>query len=452
MVTFSGAKNAILHNEPRNPQSDMTTCFSNGNSSSHDSSRSSISDVEHLEEDQSCLSVDEEYFQDSESSTFSEINLPERTAEDLRKELAGIRMEFNIANAALTKIAKLFRKHTGLNIPTDARAICKTDVEKVGCKNFLYFGMEKSITRKVLWMGNGAALPSILSIHVFVDGLKLYNSSSKVFWPIVCSVLNIDDCEPFVVGCYCGDSKPPSLENFLREFITEYVSCKEDGILIRDKLYKLQIKAIIADAQARSFIKRIKGHGGYSGCERCYSRGVYLDHAMLFTDFDAQLRTDDCFREGIDDEHRLSFTPLTDIDDLDMIFDIPYDYMHLVCLGACKRLLSQVWVGKDAKRPHRFSTTQKRIFNEGILSCAETAPAEFKRKGRIHSELHHWKAVEFRTFLLYTGPIILKPILSAEKYEQFLFLHVGIRILCSKKLTRELIDFADQCLRFSVYK
>lgn len=70
-----------------------------------------------------------------------------------------------------------------------------------------------------------------------------------------------------------------------------------------------------------------------------------------------------------------------------MIFDIPYDYTHLMCLGACKRLLSQVWVGKEAKRPHRFSTAHKRKFNDGIFSFAKTLTSKFKRKALESSRI-----------------------------------------------------------------
>ena len=56
---------------------------------------------------------------------------------------------------------------------------------------------------------------------------------------------------------------------------------------------------------------------------------------------------------------------------------------------------------------------------------------EFTRKLRSLSEIKNWKAVEFRSFLLYVGPIALKDVLSKEKYEHFLLLHFAIFSLSS---------------------
>lgn len=46
---------------------------------------------------------------------------------------------------------------------------------------------------------------------------------------------------------------------------------------------------------------------------------------------------------------------------------------------------------------------------------------EFNRKLRPFDEFTHWKATEFRTFLLYTGPVALKHILKTEMYENFFY-------------------------------
>jgi hypothetical protein len=73
---------------------------------------------------------------------------------------------------------------------------------------------------------------------------------------------------------------------------------------------------------------------------------------------------------------------------------------------------------------------------------------EFQRKGRSLDEIEDWKAVEFRTFLLYSGPIVLKGVLSEEQYEHFLYFHTAIRILCSSSSTEEQITYAEQCLKY----
>lgn len=43
-----------------------------------------------------------------------------------------------------------------------------------------------------------------------------------------------------------------------------------------------------------------------------------------------------------------------------------------------------------------------------------------------------WKGTEFRQFLLYTAPVVLKSALSKELYEHFLSFHFAITLLISK--------------------
>ena len=56
-------------------------------------------------------------------------------------------------------------------------------------------------------------------------------------------------------------------------------------------------------------------------------------------------------------------------------------------------------------------------------------PSEFARQPRSLQELDRWKATEFRQFLLYTGPVVLKGIVSKELFQHFLTLNVAMTIL-----------------------
>lgn len=56
-------------------------------------------------------------------------------------------------------------------------------------------------------------------------------------------------------------------------------------------------------------------------------------------------------------------------------------------------------------------------------------PSEFAQQPRGLHELDRWKATEFRQFLLYTGPVVLKTVLSPERYKHFLSLTVAMLIM-----------------------
>ena len=77
------------------------------------------------------------------------------------------------------------------------------------------------------------------------------------------------------MSLYLGKSKPPSLETFARPFLDEIKVLEEQGLEFDGIKYKVGIKNIPCDAPARSFLKCIRGHTGYGGCERCTQIGVY---------------------------------------------------------------------------------------------------------------------------------------------------------------------------------
>lgn len=104
----------------------------------------------------------------------------------------------------------------------------------------------------------------------------------------------------------------------------------------------------------------------------------------------------------------------------------PLDYMHLVCLGATKRLLTYLWRGPKISR---LSKAQREKLEMNISHLKGALPAEFSRQPRGMVDLDRWKATELRQFLLYTGPIILKEVLHEDQYHHFLCLSVGMNIL-----------------------
>ena len=53
---------------------------------------------------------------------------------------------------------------------------------------------------------------------------------------------------------------------------------------------------------------------------------------------------------------------------------------------------------------------------------------------------------EFRQFLLYTGPVLVKDVLQASLYQHFLLLFVGVFILSSKTLLEKYLDYANDAL------
>ncbi|XP_070152508.1 uncharacterized protein [Polyergus mexicanus] len=81
----------------------------------------------------------------------------------------------------------------------------------------------------------------------------------------------------------------------------------------------------------------------------------------------------------------------------------------------------------------RLSSRKVNILSEQLESLKSYIPLEFNRKPRTLHELPRWKATEFRTFLLYLGPLVLKNIVDTAVYENYLLFHTAISILISAK-------------------
>ncbi len=81
----------------------------------------------------------------------------------------------------------------------------------------------------------------------------------------------------------------------------------------------------------------------------------------------------------------------------------PLDYMHLVCLGVVKKLLS--WV--NGPPVVRLGSELIENISVRLLKLVPFIPCEFQRKPRSLSQLAYMKATEYRQILLYTRPIVL---------------------------------------------
>ena len=72
----------------------------------------------------------------------------------------------------------------------------------------------------------------------------------------------------------------------------------------------------------------------------------------------------------------------------------------------------------------KIYNTQRRKLSDSLVAYNGKLPREFARQPRSLDYLSRWKATEFREFLLYTGIIVLKKVLSDEMYGHFLALSV----------------------------
>jgi len=200
-----------------------------------------------------------------------------------------------------------------------------------------------------------------------------------------------------------------------------------EGLVYEGEKYSFSIAAFVADAPARSFLKCCKQHNAYNGCEKCVCNGKW-DGRVIFDDLASELRTDESFKIMNDSKHHLTTSPLAKLE-IGLVTSFPLDYMHLACLGVTRKLL-YTWT--KLKVPQRLQLKQIDVISQRMISVSRYICFEFSRKSRSVKEMDHFKATEFRLFLLYIGPVVMKVLLSEELYNHFILLHCAFRILVSE--------------------
>ena len=81
---------------------------------------------------------------------------------------------------------------------------------------------------------------------------------------------------------YCGYGKPSNLEKFFANFIEEINDLIENKINIDEQKMEVKLMSFICDCPARSFIKCVKSHTAYYGCERCTAKGVNFKSRRIY--------------------------------------------------------------------------------------------------------------------------------------------------------------------------
>ena len=89
-----------------------------------------------------------------------------------------------------------------------------------------------------------------------------------------------------------------------------------------------------------------------------------------------------------------------------------------------------------------------RAFLKCIKSLSGELPREFARQPRSLLELDRWKATELRQFLLYTGPVVLRRVISDDMYKHFLALTVSMSIMLNSddQVRNGYIDYARELI------
>lgn len=357
-----------------------------------------------------------------------------------------------ITHNALKGLLDILSLSTDINfssLPKDPRSFLFTPKQTISRSidpgHYSHIGIRKSLEnqyKSLTLIPNGD-----ITIGINIDGLPLAKSTSSQVYPI----LGINKSLPlkknvFLIGLYHGYEKPKDFNEFLIDFVNEAKDLTSNGIILFGRTYKFKISMFLFDAVAKASVLFIKGHSGYHSCTKCTQEGEYMHDRVCFPDLEFTKRTHTDFILQVDSDHHTGRSILCEIPGIDLIQDIPLDYMHLICLGVVKKLVNGIWC--SGSPPHKLSGFQIQSTSRDLINLARFIPSEFARRPRGLKEVKRWKATEFRQFLLYTGPVVLKNVLTKQKYQHFISLTVASRLLLTENLSEELTEYVESLLKY----
>lgn len=167
--------------------------------------------------------------------------------------------EFNITLNALRALLSIVgTEFPECHLPKDPRTLMRTprhlEITKLDDgAQYWYQGVAHCLER----IFRNQPHDETIAMNVNVDGLPLYNSSNKCFWPILLNIHNRPEVKPFAAAVYYGDKKPASVDTFFRPFIDELKVLITDGLTVNGHRLTIKIRAFICDSPARAFIKGI---------------------------------------------------------------------------------------------------------------------------------------------------------------------------------------------------
>lgn len=101
---------------------------------------------------------------------------------------------------------------------------------------------------------------------------------------------------------------------------------------------------------------------------------------MICLDIQFVKRTDNDFVNQSDPVHYTGYAILQQIPNLELVTDVPLDYMHLAWLGVVKKFLVNTWCFE--RPPYKLKSSTVNKISETLLSLVRHIPHKIVRKSR----------------------------------------------------------------------
>ena len=130
---------------------------------------------------------------------------------------------------------------------------------------------------------------------------------------------------------------------------------------------------------------------------------------------------------------------------IDIVIHVVIDYMHCVLLGVVKQLLDMWLDSSNSSYDYYIGPSKAKIVNEYLLNLKP--PDNFRIHARSLFERAHWKASEYRAWLLYHSLPILVTILPGDYVHHYALLVCSMHVLLNDVITVEDLKFSKKALK-----
>ncbi|BHF62842.1 hypothetical protein SprV_0200582800 [Sparganum proliferum] len=178
----------------------------------------------------------------------------------------------------LSTTKKLFRMLRPYHpeVPKDPRTLLQTPrtciSKPLNKGNYVHLGLERGLQDQLHSLPETTVPEMHIQLHI--DGMKIFKGSSQGLWPILARVRHPVVGQPFIVGVFSGAVKPDPLDDFLGDCVGELKDLLASGLRIphTQNSVKVVLDNVICDTPARCFVRQVKAHNGYYGCDRYVRR------------------------------------------------------------------------------------------------------------------------------------------------------------------------------------
>ncbi|KAL1447832.1 hypothetical protein MTO96_044210 [Rhipicephalus appendiculatus] len=249
----------------------------------------------------------------------------------------------------------------------------------------------------------------------------------------------------------------PDMSLFMAKFVEEMNQCgnivwKHATTVVRSAIHAI---CCCVDAPARAAVGNMVQFNGLFGCPWCYSCAEHHEGAQRY-----MLSTVGDLRNSEDMRRDMKFaievgepvngvkgpSPLMRLKHFDLVSGYTVDYMHCVLLGVTK-CFTDCWLDStNSQEPFYIGrpTTVAKI-DERLMGIKP--PHCFTRFPRSLKERCHWKASEWRSWLLFYAVPCCLGILPHRYINHFMLLVEGIFMLLREELTESQLLHAGRLLQ-----